>query len=150
MKTEANGDIQISYHRVGFESKAGHRVRSAMEAVVCEWLMVHGIAHRHGTEVFTVRIGAAGVPTAYVPDIICHDKDSSGKTVIVEVFDAYCPKIGNTRILAQFRKEMMKDYYLIVIAKTQQMTKVLKAAYDIMIDYDNLGDLDKELPHPPR
>ncbi len=150
MKPKPGEDINISYHRAGFESKAGHRVRSTMESVVCEWLMTHGVAHRHGSEVFTVRIGVAGTPTAYVPDIITHDKDSSGRTIIIEAFDAYSPKMGNTRIVAQFRKEMMKDYYIIVVAKKQQMTKVLSEAYDVMIDYDDLDDLETKLPIPPR
>ena len=150
MKSKPGTDINISYHRAGFESKAGHRVRSTMEAVVCEWLMSHGIAHRHGNEVFTVRIGVAETPTAYVPDIISHDKDSSGRTIIIEAFDAYSPKMGNTRIIAQFRKEMKKDYYIIIVAKKQQMTKVLSEAYDVMIDYDTLDDLKEKLPNPPR
>lgn len=150
MTSDPNKDVHISYQRVGFESKAGHRVRSAMESAVCEWLMTHGIAHRHGSEIFTVRIGIAETPTAYVPDIICHDKDTSGKTIIIEAFDAYSPRVGNTRIIAQFRKNMGNNYFLIIIAKKPQMTKILKSAYDVIIDFDKLSDLHTFLPHPFR
>ena len=146
MKSKRDSEVRISYDRAGFESKAGHQVRSAVESAVCDWLMSNGIAHRHMSEMFTVRLGAAHTPTVYVPDIILHDKDLSGRTVIIEAFDAHSPRIGSTRIIASFRKEMKKNYYIIVIAKKQQMSKVLKDAYDLMVDFDKLDGLEKKLP----
>lgn len=150
MKSKHDTEVRIIYHRAGFESKVGHQVRSTIESVVCDWLMDHGIAHRHGSEVFTVRIGASATPTVYVPDVILHDKDKAGRTVIIELYDAYTPKIGSTRIIAAFRKEMAKNYYIIMIAKKQQMHKVLKEAYDALVDVDNLDALQKKLPLRPR
>jgi hypothetical protein len=149
VKPPQNAEVQILYHRAGFESKAGHHVRSKMEAVLCEWLMCHSIAHRHGSEMFTVRIGVAGSPTVYVPDIILHDRDSKGRTVIIEPFDAYTPRQGSTRIIASFRKEMKKEYFIIMVARKKHMKRVLKEAYDLFVDYDHLDGLAKRLPLPP-
>lgn len=146
MKTREDTEVRIVYHRAGFESRVGHLVRSRMEATVCDWLMGHGIAHRHGSEVFTVRTGATGTPTAYVPDIILHDKDKLGRNVIIEPFDATTPRIGSTRIIAAFRREMKKEYYIIIIVKKQQMNKILKEAYDLVVDFKELDVLLKKLP----
>jgi len=145
-----DSEVRIVYHRAGFESKVGHPVRSKLEATVCDWLMTNAIAHRHGSEVFTVRTGAAGTPMAYVPDIILHDRDKSGRYVIIEPFDAATPRVGSTRIIAAFRREMKKDYYVIIIARKQQMNKVLKEAYDLLVDFKNLDVLMKKLPRPAR
>ncbi len=150
MKSKQDAEVRIIYHRAGFESKVGHQVRSTIESVVCDWLMDHGIAHRHASEVFTVRIGAAATPTIYVPDVILHDKDKSGRKVIIEPYDAYTPKVGSTRIVAAFRKEMAKDYCIIMVAKKQQMHKVLKEAYDVLVDIDHLDGIQKRLPQRPR
>jgi hypothetical protein len=150
MKSREEAEVRIIYHREGFESRVGHHVRTKMEAVMCEWLMNHRIAHRHGSEVFTVRMGVAGTPTVYVPDIILHDKDKLGRTVIIEPFDAYSPRMGGTRIIAAFRKEMKDGYYIIFIAKKQHLSKVLKEAYDVLVDFDNLDGFEKILPQPPR
>jgi hypothetical protein len=146
MKSREESEVRIVYHRAGFESKAGHHVRSRMEAAVCDWLMDNRIAHRHGSEVFTVRTGATGTPTAYVPDIILHDKDKLGRNVIIEPFDATTPRVGSTRIIASFKREMKKDYYIIVIVKKQQRNKVLKEAYDLLVDFGELDALLKKLP----
>ena len=145
-----NEEVRIVYHRAGFESKVGHLVRSRMEAAVCDWLMTNGIAHRHGSEVFTVRTGATGTPTAYAPDIVLHDKDRLGRHVIIEPFDAATPRVGSSRIIAAFRKEMKKDYYIIIVAKRHHMGKVLKEAYDLIVDFKDLDVLMKKLPQPPR
>jgi hypothetical protein len=150
MKSRQSSEVRFLYHRTGFESAAGHHVRSKMESVVCDWLMHHSIAHRHASEMFTVRIGVAGSPTVYVPDIILHDKDSAGRTVIIEPFDAYTPRQGSTRIIACFRKEMKKEYFIVVVVKKQHMKKVLKDAYDLLIDFDNLDRLEDQLPLPDR
>jgi hypothetical protein len=150
MKTKEETEVHIVYHRVGFESKAGHLVRSRIEGSVCDWLMSRGIAHRHGSEVFTVRMGAPGTPTVYAPDIVLHDKDGQGRTVIIEPFDASTPRVGSTRIIAAFRKEMKKDYYIIIIVKKQHMKKVLQQAYDLLVDFKGLDVLEEVLPRPPR
>jgi len=150
MKSKEDTEVRIVYHRVGFESKTGHLVRSKMEAKVCDWLMSHGIAHRHGSEVFTVRTGATKTPTAYVPDIILHDKDNMGKSVIIEPFDAATPRVGSTRIVAAFRREMAKEYYIIIIVRKQQIKKVLREAYDVLVDFKDLDVLEKILPQRPR
>jgi hypothetical protein len=145
VKSGPEREVRIAYHRAGFESNAGHHVRTHMEAAVCDWLMRHRIAHRHGSEVFTVRIGAAGTPTVYVPDIILHDKDTSGRTILIDPFDASCPRIGSTRIISTFRKEMKKGYYVIIIAKKQQKGKVLKDSYDLLVDISDLDSLHEHL-----
>ena len=148
MKSKRTADVHIKYHRAGFESAAGHNVRSTMEAAVCDWLMKNSIAHRHMSEVFTVRIGPAKTPTVYAPDILLHDKDKKGRTIIIEPFDAYTPRVGSTRIIASFRKDMGENYYVIVVAKKGQMTKVFKEAYDLLVDFDKLDGLKKRLPQP--
>ena len=150
MKSREDSEVHIVYHRVGFESKAGHHVRSRMEAMVCDWLMSHRVAHRHGSEVFTVRLGARATPTVYVPDIVLHDTDKSGKTVILEPFDASTPRVGSTRIIACFRKEMNKNYSIIFIVKNRQKNKVLKGAYDVLVDFSDLDALEKYLPQIPK
>mgnify|MGYP001583433887 CR=1 FL=1 len=150
MKAKPETEVRIIYNRAGFESKVGHPVRTKMEAKVCDWLMSHRIAHRHASEIFTVRVGPAGMPAVYVPDIILHDRDKSGRTVIIEPFEAYTPKAGSTRIIATFRKEMQKDYYVIIITKKNQVGKILKDAYDVMLDIDRLDELEKKLPQAPR
>ena len=153
MKTRENtedAEVRIVYRRAGFESKVGHLVRSKMEATVCYWLMANAIAHRHGSEVFTVRTGATGSPTAYVPDIILHDKDKLGRHVIIEPFDAATPRAGSSRIIASFRREMKKDYYVIVIVKRHHVSKVLKEAYDLLVDFKDLDVLMKKLPQTSR
>jgi hypothetical protein len=150
MKSREDAEVRIVYHRAGFESKVGHLVRSRMEATVCDWLMNHGIAHRHGSEVFTVRTGATGTPTAYAPDIILHDKDKLGRNVIIEPFEASAPRVGSTRIIAAFKREMKKDYYIIIIVKKHQMNKVLKEAYDLLVDFKDLDVLLKKLPQYAR
>jgi len=150
MKSGEETEVRIVYNRVGFESRVGHLVRSKMEAAVCDWLMAHGIAHRHGSEVFTVRTGATRTPTVYVPDIILHDKDKLGRSVIIEPFDAATPRVGGTRIIAAFKREKKKDYHVIIIVKKQQMSKVLKEAYDLLVDFKDLDVLLKKLPQIPR
>lgn len=150
MKAGHDTEVRIAYHRAGFESKVGHQVRTRMEAVICDWLMKHRIAHRHGSEVFTVRIGAAGTPTVYVPDIVIHDRDKSGRTIIIDPFDASSPRVGTTRIISIFRKEMKKDYYIIIVVKKQQKNKVLKESYDLLVDFDDLSILERKLPLPPQ
>jgi hypothetical protein len=151
MKDEGNasGNVRIVYHRSGFESSAGHQVRSKLEASVCEWLMRNRIAHRHGSEIFTVRIGGTGVPTVYVPDIVLHDHDAEGRTVIIEPFDATVPRVGSTHIIAAFRREMAKNYVIIIVAKRMHAKKILKEAYDVLIDSTCLEDLEAHLPLPP-
>jgi hypothetical protein len=149
MKSRQNAEVRILYHRAGFESSVGHHVRSKMEATVCEWLMQHSIAHRHANEMFTVRTGVAGTPTVYVPDIILHDKDREGRAIIVEPFDAYTPRQGSTRIIAAFRKQMEKEYFVVIVARKQHKKKVQKEAYDILVDFDKLDGLLKHLPVPP-
>ena len=150
MKSKEEPEVRIIYHRESFESKAGHQVRTKMEAAMCEWLMNHRIAHRHGSEVFTIRMGVSRTPTIYAPDIILHDKDKTGKTIIIEPFDAYSPKAGNTRIIAAFRKEMKDSYYIILVAKKQHLSKVMKDAYDMLVEFDNLDGFEKKLPRPER
>ncbi|HET6273860.1 MAG TPA: hypothetical protein VFG32_12855 [Bacteroidota bacterium] len=142
--------VRIVYHREGFESPIGHLVRNRMEATVCDWLVKHGIAHRHASEVFAVKTGAARVPNIYVPDIILHDRNPQGKTIIVEPIHTYAPKDGGSRLLASFRKELKSKYYVIVIAKKHYLHKVQKGAYDVLIDFDNLDLLLKKIPLFPR
>jgi hypothetical protein len=149
MSPDDDREVRIVYHRESFESAAGHQVRTKLEATVCDFLMKHRIAHRHGSEIFTVRMGVSGSPTIYVPDIILHDRDASGKTIIIEPFDAYSPKVGSTRIIAHFRKEMQKDYFVIVVARKQHFSKVQKRAYDMLVDFDRLEGFEKHLPGPP-
>jgi len=121
-----------------------------MEATVCQWLIDHGVAHRHASEVFAVRAGAAGVTAIYVPDIILHDKNKQGKTVIIEPIHAYVPKEGGSRLIAAFRKDLKAKYFIIIIANRHYKHKILKSAYDVLIDFDNLNALEKKLPLPPR
>ena len=125
-------------------------MRSKMEAGVCDWLMANACAHRHGSEVFTVRTGAASTPMAYVPDIILHDRDQSGRQVIIEPFDAATPRVGSSRIIAAFRREMKKDYYIIIIVKKHHRRKVLKEAYDLLVDFKALDVLKTKLPQTQR
>jgi hypothetical protein len=144
------GSVRIMYHRSGFESPAGHQVRSKLESAVCDYLMRNRIAHRHGSEVFTVRIGGTGVPTVYVPDIVLHDRDAEGRTVIIEPFDATVPRVGSSRIIAAFRKEMRKDYFVILVAKRIHTKKILKEAFDVLVENTRLEDLEQYLPQPPQ
>ena len=150
MKPEYETEVRIVYHRVGFESKAGHQVRTKMEASICDWLMSRRIAHRHGSEIFTVRFGATRTPTVYVPDIVLHDKDKAGKTVLIESYDAVSPRVGGSRIIAAFRREMQKEYSVVIVAKKGQRKKILKEACDLLVDFENLDQLEKNLPLPPR
>jgi len=121
-----------------------------MEGVVCQWLIERGIAHRHASEMFTVTTGPARAPSMYVPDIILHDKTKDGKTIIIEPLQSSSPKGPGTKIFAAFRREMKKKYYVIVIARTNTMHKVLKNAYDVLIDYEKLYLLEKRIPFPER
>ena len=143
-------EVRIVYDRAGFETPIGHHVRNKMEAAVCEWLISRGIAHRHGSEVFTVKMGSAGAPIIYLPDIILHDKKKDGKTIIIEPFHTYAPKEGGTRVFAAFRKQLKSKYYIIMIAKRHYMHKILKDAYDVLIDFDKLHLLEKKIPFPDR
>ena len=119
-----------------------------MESVICSWLMDHGVAHRHASEVFTVRYGATHAPRVYVPDIILHDRNSDSKRVIIEVVDTYFAKEGGTRLLAAFRSQMKSDYFTIIIAKRHYLHKVLRSAYDVLLDFKKLDLLERRLPFP--
>lgn len=143
------GNVNITYRRTGFESAAGHQVRTTLESAVCDWLMENGVAHRHASEVFMVKTGATHAPTIYVPDIILHDRDDQGRLIIIEAVHSYAPKKGGMRLLAAFRKEMKGKCYLIIIAKRHYMKKILKDAHDIMIDFDTLDTLRRKIPIPP-
>jgi hypothetical protein len=145
---DSDSEVSIVYSRDGFESPAGHHVRSKMESVICSWLMDHGVAHRHASEVFTVRYGAAREPRVYVPDIILHDRNSDGKRVIVEIVDTYFAKEGGTRLLAAFRSQMKSDYFTIIIAKKHYLHKVLRSAYDVLLDFKKLDLLERRVPFP--
>jgi hypothetical protein len=143
-------EVRILYERAGFKTRIGHLVRNKMEAAVCEWLIDRGVAHRHASEVFTVKMGATRAPSIYVPDIILHDKNKDGKTVIIEPLHSYAPKYGGTRIFAAFRKQLKRKYYIIMIAKKHYMHKILKDAYDVLIDFEKLHLLEKKIPFPDR
>ena len=139
-------EVSIVYRREGFESPAGHHVRTKMESVICSWLMEHGVAHRHASEMFTVKYGAVSAPTIYVPDIVLHDRNSDGKRVIIEIVDTYFTKEGRTRLLAAFRSQMRSEYYMIIIAKRHYLHKVLRPAYDVLLDFKKLHLLERRVP----
>jgi hypothetical protein len=141
-------DVRIVYHREGFESPIGHLVRSRMESVVCEWLIANGIAHRHASEVFAVALGPTRTPAIYVPDIILHDKNKNGKTVIIEPIQISAPKGAGTKVFAAFRSQMKDKYYIIVVAKKQSARSIMKDAYDAFIDFDKLHLLKRRIPFP--
>ena len=143
-------EVSIVYHREGFESPVGHLVRTKMESGICQWLMAHGVAHRHASEVFTVRYGATKAPSLFVPDIVLHDKNRDGKFVIIEVVDSYVTKSAGTKLLDSFRSQSKNDYYIIVVAKRHFMTKVLKSSYDVLIDFKKLDLLERRVPIPER
>lgn len=143
------GSGRIVYRRAGFESPAGHQVRTTLESSVCDWLMENSVAHRHASEVFMVKTGPTHVPTIYVPDIILHDRDAQGRLIIIEAVHSYSPKKGGMRLLAAFREEMKGKCYLIIVAKKHYMKKILKDAYDIMIDFGSLDELKRAIPIPP-
>jgi len=143
-------EVSIVYRREGFESPAGHLVRTRMESGICQWLMAHRVAHRHASEVFTVRYGATKAPGLFVPDIILHDKNGEGKFVIIEVVDSYVTKRAGMRLLTSFRSQSKKDYYIIVVAKKHFMPKVLRSAYDFLLDFKKLDLLERRVPIPER
>jgi hypothetical protein len=121
-----------------------------MEAAVCEWLVVHGIAHRHASEVFTVSARPTGAPGVYVPDIVLHDKTNDGRTIIIEPVHSYSPKGRGTKIVAAFRRQMKKKYFMVIVAKKHYMHKIPRNAYDILIDFDRLDMLAENIPWPDR
>jgi hypothetical protein len=145
---EKNEGTRIRYDRPGFLSAAGHTVRSSIEASVCDWLMAHRIAHRHATEMFAVRPKAHGTPRLYVPDILLHDPHEDGRTIIIEVTQLDTPKSTGSGLVAAFRREMKDQYVVIMVAKLYLMKKLLKDAYDVLINADNLDDLAQHIPFP--
>lgn len=150
MPKRLDTEVSIVYHREGFQSPAGHLVRTKMESVICQWLMAHGVAHRHASEVFTVRHGATNAPSLFVPDIILHDKNSDGKFVIIEAVDSNVTKSKVTRLLSGFRSQAESNYYVIVVAKKHFMPKILRSAYDLLLDFKKLDLLERRVPIPER
>ena len=138
------------YRREGFESPAGHLVRTKMESAICQWLMDHEVAHRHASEVFTVRHGAANAPALFVPDIILHDKNSDGKFVIIEIVDSYVTKSAGTKLLSSFRSQSKSKYFIIVVAKKHFMPKIVRSSYDYLLDFKKLDLLERRVPIPGR
>jgi hypothetical protein len=102
------------------------------------------------SEMFTVRLGATGVPTLYVPDIILHDRSATGKAIIIEPLDVNTPRIGNTRIIADFRREMGEKFFVIVIARRCDKPKVQREAYDLLVEAEDLNSLESLVPRSPR
>lgn len=141
-----DADIRIVYDRPGFDTVHRHHVRSRMEATVCGWLMDHGVAHRHASEVFTVPAGPGRVPTLYVPDIVLHDRTADGRVIIIEPHQVNVPKGGGTRLLAAFRKLMKDRYYLIVVARKVDFRNIVKGSYDVLLDIGNLDTLARRIP----
>ena len=143
-------EVSIVYHREGFESPAGHLVRTKMESGICQWLMAHGVAHRHASEVFTVRHGATKAPGVFVPDIILHDKNSDGKFVIIEVVDSYVTKSKGMKLLSSLRSYSRSNYHVIVVAKKHVLPRILRSAYDVLLDFKKLDLLERRIPIPRR
>jgi hypothetical protein len=141
-------EVRIVYDRPGFDTASHHHVRSRMEARVCDWLLFHGVAHRHASEVFTVPTGPGRVPTLYVPDILLHDRAKDGRIIILEPFQVHVPKGGGTRLLAAFRRMMKKRYHLIVIARARDFSHIVKGSYDVLLDANRLDSLAKRIPLP--
>lgn len=139
----------VSYERVGFATKHKHRVRTAMEANVCDWLMEHAIAHRHAGEIFTVLTGPRKTPIIYVPDIILHDRHGDGRKVIIEALQVNSPKAGGTRLLAAFRKTEGHNYFIIVVTRKGAMRHLVKNSCDVVVHIEKLGTLMKHIPLPP-
>ncbi len=141
-------DVRIVFDRAGFDTAGRHHVRSRMEERVCEWLLAHGVAHRHASEVFTVPTGPGRVPTLYVPDIILHDRAPDGRGIIIEPFQLHVPKGGGTRLLAAFRKSMRHRYRLIIVARAKDFHTIVRGSYDLLIDADRLDTLARRIPVP--
>ena len=143
-------DVTITYRREGFASPAGHSVRTNMESAVCQWLMEHGVAHRHASEVLTVVQKPRSEASLFVPDIVLHDRNDDGKMVLIEIVDSYVTKEGGTRLLSNFRAQAKSGYYMIVIAKKHYMPKILRSAYDVLVDFSKLHLLERRVPIPGR
>ncbi len=139
-------EIRIVYGRPGYDTQYNHRVRSRMEAAVCDWLMQHGIAHRHASEVFALSVGSENIPNVYVPDIVLHDRRPDGKIILIETHQVNSPKQGGTRLLAAFRAQMKRTYFLIVIARVRDMKTILNGSYDVLVDFEKLDSLERKLP----
>lgn len=139
----------VTYDRAGFASRHNHHVRTSVEAEVCEWLMQHGIAHRHASEIFTVPTGPRKTPTIYVPDIVLHDRNEDGKKVILETHQVNSPKTGGTRLLAAFRKAERDEYFIIIVTRKNASRHLVKDSCDVVVDIGKLDTLLKRIPLPP-
>lgn len=143
-----DAEIRIVYDRPGFDTAHHHHVRSRMEAKVCDWLMAHGVAHRHASEVFTVPTGPGKTPTLFVPDIVLHDRTSDGRVIIIEPRQVNVPKAGGIRLLAAFRRLMKKRYSVIVVARKADFKNIVRGSYDALVDVESLDTLARRIPLP--
>lgn len=142
------GGVRIMYTRAGFEAFPGHIVRSRMEATVCRWLLEHNVAHRHGSEVFTVPSGRGRPPAVYVPDIVLHDPAPDGRRILIEPHQVNVPREGGTRLLAAFRRVMKSRYAVIMIARRADFLHLVRGSYDVLIDVDRIESLLSRIPVP--
>jgi len=139
----------VTYDRAGFASRHNHHVRTSVEAEVCEWLMQHGIAHRHASEIFTVPTGPRRTALIYVPDIILHDRNEDGRKIIIETLQVNSPKSGGTRLLAAFRKAEGHKYFIIIVTRRSAKRHLVKGSCDVVVDIEKLDMLIKKIPPPP-
>lgn len=140
--------LRIANHRASLASPIGHPVRSKIEARLCQWLIDRDVAHRHGAEIFTVRLGRSQAPYVYVPDIMLHDRREDGRTIIIECLANSAPRMGGTKLLTGFRQQSGKGYYLIVVAHGKTLESVPRSACDALVDFKHLDLLAKKIPIP--
>src|SRR4029078_1711857 len=95
-----------------------HRVRSHMEASLCDYLTAAVEPHVHGapeTHSFEVAVGPRR-RALYVPSILLTPPTKDGETIIIEPVDSDRPG-GGIRRLQGFRKAHHSQYFLILVVR---------------------------------
>ena len=136
----------MTFHQPGWVLPNGHRVRSRLEARLCEVLQAEGRAHAHGEATglsFVVAIGPRR-HALYVPSIRLDAPLADGRIVLVEPVGSTRPG-GGVRRLVGMRQAHHTDYCLVVVARRSLAVQLPEEAYDVLIPAEALSTLGARL-----
>lgn len=134
----------VSNHGV-LESSGGHPVRTITELRICEWLTAHRIAHKHASEVLTVKAAPNGLARLFVPDILLTKKTKDRRTIVIEALHSFSPKRGGLKNLTAFRTQYKDQFLTFVVGKKAMLDPIPKSLSGIKVELEHLDTLGKRI-----
>lgn len=127
------------HRRPGWTLPNGHRVRSNMEAALCDFLAAQAYAHTHWSGGFELQVGT-GALRLFIPSITLTELKKDGLTILIEPIDSIHPGSG-VRRLQSLRKEQPGAYFVILVARQPLHPRVPEDAYDAIFPLEDFTPL---------